>query len=101
MSNSAMTLRALQDYIQGKDFNPQARHGYFQKLIEEVGELAEALRKDLRMTDDGEIKGTVEEELSDVLYYVAALANIYQIDLERCFALKEALNVRKYRRGDD
>ncbi len=101
MLNPAMTLRALQDYIQGKDFNPRARHGYFQKLIEEVGELAEALRKDLRMTDDGGIKGTIEEELSDVLYYVVALANVYQIDLEQCFALKEALNVRKYHRGDD
>lgn len=99
MSDSSITLQALQGYIQEKDFNPHAKHRYFLKLIEEVGELSEALREDLRMTDDGGIKGTIEEELYDVLYYVVALANVYEIDLQRCFELKEAINVLKYGRG--
>ena len=42
---------------------------YFLKLIEEVGELSEVIRKNKRM-EDNFIKGTIEEELSDVLYYV-------------------------------
>ncbi|CAG7648538.1 hypothetical protein PAESOLCIP111_05617 [Paenibacillus solanacearum] len=91
-----ITLQGLQQYIKDKDHNPERKHVYFQKLIEEVGELSEALRKDSRMQGSA-IKGTVEEELYDVLYYVAALANVYDIDLETCMHLKEALNREKYK----
>ncbi len=65
------------------------------KLIEEVGELAEAIRKDERMKEDS-IKGTIEEELSDVLYYTAMIANTYDIDLENVFKLKEKYNSKRY-----
>jgi len=52
------------------------------KLIEEFGELAENIRKNVRF--DGEnIKGTIEEEVFDVFYYVIAIANDYGIDLEK------------------
>lgn len=93
-----VTLRGLQAYIRGKDHRPEIKQAYFLKLIEEVGELAEVIRKDRRLEEVGGIKGTVEEELYDVLYYVAALANVYDIDLERCHRLKEELNDRKYGR---
>ncbi|MGP4081431.1 hypothetical protein ACTWQL_16115 [Pseudalkalibacillus sp. R45] len=43
------------------------------------------------------IKGTFEEELYDVLDYVNALANVYDINLEKCMARKEKLNNLKYR----
>lgn len=39
--------------------------------------------------EDNFIKGTIEEELSDVLYYVLVIANTYDIDLEECFRMKE------------
>ncbi len=68
---------------------------YFLKLIEEVGELAEVIRKDQRMVDNN-IKGTIEEELSDVLYYVLVISNTYDIDLENCFRMKEELNSLRY-----
>ena len=35
--------------------------------------------------EDGNIKGTIEEELSDVLYYVLMIANTYDINLEKMF----------------
>lgn len=38
--------------------------------MEEVGELAEVIRKNKRIKEKGTIKGTIEEELSDVLYYL-------------------------------
>ena len=44
------------------------------------------------------IKGTIEEELQDVIYYVVCLANTYGIDLEKCIYLKEKLNCEKYGR---
>jgi len=93
----ALTLQTLQQYIKEKDYKPELKHAYFQKLIEEVGELSEALRKEKRMDEQGTIKGTVEEELYDVLYYIVGVANVYDIDLEEAFHLKEELNREKYK----
>jgi len=90
-----ISIKKLQDFIKSKDYNPDLKQGYFLKLIEEVGELSEAIRKDIRLQGNG-IKGTVEEELYDVLYYVLALANVYDINLEECAQLKEKINKEKY-----
>ncbi|KEO82414.1 MazG nucleotide pyrophosphohydrolase domain-containing protein [Tumebacillus flagellatus] len=91
-----LTLPELQQHIKAKDFKPDKKLAYFLKLSEEVGELAEVIRKDKRLAAKKSIKGTIEEELADVLYYVLALANVYDIDLEHCFHLKEKLNQAKY-----
>lgn len=95
-----LTLKRLQEYLREKytiskpeDLKNTKR--YFLKLIEEVGELAEVIRKEKRMKDDN-IKGTIEEELSDVLYYTAMVANTYDIDLENAFRLKEKYNNKRY-----
>ena len=45
---------------------------------------------------DYDIKDSIEEELYEVLYYVCALANCYDIDLENCHELKSELNERKW-----
>jgi NTP pyrophosphatase (non-canonical NTP hydrolase) len=94
MSNE-ISIKKLQNFIKSKDFNPNLKQGYFFKLIEEVGELSEAIRKDIRLQGN-DIKGTVEDELYDVLYYVLALANVYDINLEECAQLKEKINKEKY-----
>lgn len=91
-----VSIRKLQEYIKSKDYKPDLKHAYFLKLIEEVGELSEAIRKDVRIADTGTIKGTIDEELYDVMYYVLALANLYGIQIEDCFYQKEALNKEKY-----
>jgi NTP pyrophosphatase (non-canonical NTP hydrolase) len=91
-----LTLRELQQYIKQTDHDPNNKHHYFYKLIEETGELSEVLRKNKRLADSGNIKETIEEELYDVLYYVAALANVYDIDLQECFRLKEEINKVKW-----
>ena len=67
------------------------------KLIEEFGELAENIRKDVRY-DGKNIKGTIEEEVFDVFYYIIAIANDYGIDLEKIFYIKDELNEVKYGR---
>ncbi|RKN84314.1 hypothetical protein D7M11_13875 [Paenibacillus ginsengarvi] len=91
-----MTISGLQAYIRNKDHNPDNKIGYFYKLIEEVGELSEMIRNNSRAEETGTIKGTIEEELCDVLYYTVALANVYQIDLEERFRQKEELNKIKW-----
>ena len=64
------------------------------KLIEEFGELAENIRKNLRYNGEN-IKGTIEEELFDIFYYIIAIANDYNIDLEEIFHIKDKINKEK------
>jgi len=49
-------------------------------LVEEVGELSQALR--------GKGKHTKEEEFADVLAWLASLANVAGVDLERALEAK-------------
>ncbi|AAM03984.1 TPA: nucleotide pyrophosphohydrolase [Methanosarcina acetivorans] len=49
-------------------------------LVEEVGELAEAIRR--------EEPENIEEELADCFAWIGALANLYGIDLEEAFLKK-------------
>jgi NTP pyrophosphatase (non-canonical NTP hydrolase) len=88
----ALTLRELQAYIGAKDVPGAEANGYFFKLIEEVGEVSEMLRTGSRISQVGGIKGTLEEELSDVLYYLCCIANQHEIDLETAVRLKEEVN---------
>lgn len=90
-----MELAELQKFIKERDNHPELKEKYFMKLVEEVGELSEVIRKNKRMYNQ-DIKDSIEEELYDVLYYVCALANCYDIDLEKCHQLKAELNERKW-----
>lgn len=95
---SKISISDLQSLIKKIDHKNNSIDKYFYKLTEEVGELAQSIRKDKRLKDSETIKGTVEEELYDVLYYVICLANMYDINLEECMFLKEKLNAEKYNR---
>lgn len=95
-----LTLKRLQEYLYKKYsiYKPQELKNtqrYFLKLVEEVGELSEDIRENKRM-ENGNIKGTIEEEISDVLYYIVMIANTYDIDIEKCFRLKEEFNAKRY-----
>jgi NTP pyrophosphatase (non-canonical NTP hydrolase) len=62
-------------------------------LVEEVGELAKAVRKDVGMTTDAASHiGQIEHELADVLWVTASIANHYNVDLEAAFRSKEVIN---------
>ena len=96
----SLTINEMQNYLKEKyrrtkpeELNNTKR--YFLKLIEEIGELAEVINENQRMEGDN-IKGTIEEELSDVLTYVLVLANTYNINLESCFRKKETLNMSRF-----
>ncbi len=93
-----LTIRKLQECIKNIDHKNNSNDKYMLKLMEEVGELAEVIRKNKRMEKGESIKDTIEEELQDVLYYIICLANINNIDLQECVYLKEKLNCKKYRR---
>ena len=90
------TVKYLQDYIRQKDYRPEHVKDYFLKLSEEVGELSRAMRKGLKATSPEDIKGTIDEELWDVVYHTLAIANIYDIDLEKVIKVKEEMNSTRY-----
>ena len=85
----------LQEYIKANDFVPDSTDKYFLHLIEEVGELSRAMLGDARPSGGG-VKGTVAEEIWDVMYYAIALANCYGVNLEEIIAQKERINNEKY-----
>jgi NTP pyrophosphatase (non-canonical NTP hydrolase) len=95
----SITIGYLQEYIRASDYRPELKEKYFMKLAEEVGELSRAMRKNMRPTNENDIKETIDEELWDVIYYAIALANCYDIDLEKVIPLKEKINNEKYSNG--
>ncbi len=72
-----MDLKELREIIREKYYEKDKRSGelfLLAVLFEEVGELAEAVRKrDLK---------SIEEELADVLFMVLSLANLFDVDVE-------------------
>jgi NTP pyrophosphatase (non-canonical NTP hydrolase) len=66
----------------------------FLLFIEEVGELAKAMRKTAGLYDEKAKQKNIEleEEFSDVLSYLLDLANCFQVDLEKAFREKEQIN---------
>lgn len=94
--SKGITIQYLQKYIRARDYHEDPGREFFLKLAEEVGELGRAIRKDARAEDLAHIKGTIEEELWDVIYYALAIANLYDVDLEKVIPAKEALNDEKY-----
>jgi len=73
-----MTLREFQrqiDATYGARDRARGVDGTFRRLVEEVGELARALR-------DGDPR-TLEEETSDVLAWTVTVASLCGVDVER------------------
>lgn len=90
------TIKYLQNYIKQKDHHPKLVKDYFLKLSEEVGELSRAMRKNLKAESTEQIKGTIDEEVWDVIYYAIAIANCYDIDLEKVIKAKAEISQAKY-----
>lgn len=95
----SLTIRRMQKYLKEKYKRTKPKILKIHKgiFLSNRGSrwIAEVIRKEQRM-EGNNIKGTIEEELSDVLYYILMIANTYDIDLEACFRMKEELNRVRY-----
>jgi NTP pyrophosphatase (non-canonical NTP hydrolase) len=78
-----LRLKCVQEFIRSEYFDRDSRRGLFATftwLVEEVGELAEAL-----LSGDRE---SIEEELADVLAWTISVANLVGVDVEKVFLKK-------------
>lgn len=95
------TIKDIQIYVQELEtergfLDQEAEHKCL-LLGEEIGELFKAIRKyhtKLRI-DPASNVGTIEEELADILIYISAIANKFDIDLEHAFRAKEEVNKKR------
>jgi NTP pyrophosphatase (non-canonical NTP hydrolase) len=92
------TLKELQAYLaevcQERGWTKDSPSEKFVLFIEEVGELAKAMRKTAGLYEERAKQHdmSLEEEFADVLSYLLDLANCYQVDLEKAFRAKEEIN---------
>lgn len=69
---------------------------YCLMLGEEFGELFKVIRKHEGQTIDHKSKiGSIDEELADVFIFLLAIANRYQVDLEKAFRDKWRVNQKR------
>ena len=92
------TLNDLQRYMdevcQERGWTKDTPAEKFVLFVEEVGELAKAMRKAAGLYDEPAKQRAfdLEEEFADVLSYLLDLANCFEVDLEQAFRAKEQVN---------
>lgn len=90
------TLTEIQQYVAAKLKERNLEAGtqeYFLLLVEEVGELAKALRPTygIKMASDAAAQN-IEHEAADVLWLLISVCNSLNIDLEQALRSKELKN---------
>lgn len=94
------TLADWQAYVQQKieerGFADETTQQKFLLLVEEVGELAKALRplEGIKTSDDSAVL-EVKHEMADVFWLLACLANGLDIDLDEALRSKDAKNEKR------
>lgn len=97
------SLAELQEYlhhiIQKRGFDEETPRDIMLLMVEEVGELAKALRKYTGLKVDTkklERYTSVEEEIADVFIYLVDLANVLDASLFDVFLAKEKENEKRF-----
>lgn len=96
------TLSQLQDYqeviCKARGWDRTSDLATFLLFTEEVGELAKAIRKRIRLYEEkgkGQENDDLPGEFADVLSYLMDLANRFGVNLEDAYRQKEAINARR------
>lgn len=99
-SSSEISLNQYQariaELVVARGFDTETVHEVFSLLVEEVGELAKAIRKTSGMKVDRASKEhSVEEEAADVFWLLIDLCNRLDINLAEAFEKKETINQQR------
>lgn len=100
------TLTDLQEYIKilcaERGWDKNNHFEMFLLFTEEVGELAKSIRAHSNLYQEKgkeksaeETKKELENEFADVFSYLLDLANYFEVDLEKAFREKEAINAKR------
>lgn len=86
----------IKQLVVKRGFDKETVPEVFTLLVEEVGELAKAIRKaNGQKVDKSRRQHDVEEEAADVFWLLIDLCNRLGIDLEKAFRDKEAKNQKR------
>lgn len=94
------TLTEVQSFIaqrtKERGFDKETTQDSFMLLVEEVGELAKALRPmhGIKSATDSSL-GEVEHEIADVFWLLMCVCNGLGIDLETAVRSKEDMNLKR------
>ncbi len=93
-----ITIKELQAYLAHTYPGNRDDLGFFMKLVEEIGEVAEVLnmRDGRKAMDAEEINLNLAKELADVIHYAAAIATANKIDLTEIILEKDRKAAAKY-----
>ncbi len=91
-------LEEFQEFVKERDHWPNHKTEVMLKFVEEVGELANEVRKASMNGLTDERLENIQLELYDCLHYVAQIANLYEIDLNEAIDKKERINKERYNR---
>ncbi len=101
--NNRSSVKKLQEYIHDvvvqRGFDDEAPADIMLLMVEEVGELAKALRKYIGLKIDQNKKdkyAQLEHELADVFIYLLDLSNVCKIDLFQALKEKEHENNKRF-----
>lgn len=97
----APALKAFQEYYRRaaiqRGYSKEGPKECLLLMVEEVGELARALRKREKLARHGTYgEANESHELADVFLYVVHMANVLGIDLAHIVRDKEALNITRF-----
>jgi NTP pyrophosphatase (non-canonical NTP hydrolase) len=96
------SMRAFQHYYRriaaARGFEKETAEQSLLLMIEEVGELARAVRKRAHLARHHAYQSSEGLELADVFIYVAHLANVLHLDLETVVRQKEVINHERFSR---
>ena len=97
------SINEIQSYIKKimemRDFNKEKSSDKILLLVEEVGELAKAIRKNENKLGIDKTKecnySSVESEVADIFIVLLSICDILNIDLFKVFLEKEEKNIKR------
>lgn len=100
--NNNNSLLDIQTYVKKvvsiRGFDDENEKDIMLLMLEEVGELAKAIRKHSGLKIDQnklDSYGSISEEIADVFIYLVDLSNTLNIDLFKAFKDKEEKNLKR------
>lgn len=105
--NEESSVAEIQKYIKvmkkARKFDGVTIEREMMLFLEELGELAKAIRKKTKGHLDitKEYKANVEEELADCFIYLLSIANMNDVDMFKAFKDKERINCNRVWKKDN